>query len=404
MSAALHLMLLFALVVIVAPATLYVTTLTVAALWHRPPSPRPGPLRRFALLIPAHNEEGVIERLLDSIGRLDYPPTHLAVYVVADNCTDATAAVARTRRARTYERSDRRRRGKGYALQWLLERVGEEGAAHEAYVVLDADSVVDRGFLRGMNDALAAGSQVAQGYYTILPVRGSWVESLREAALALVHHLRPTGKTTLGLSCGLKGNGMCFARPVLERFGWPVAGLAEDVEFHLLLIAHGFRVRYAPRAVVRGEMPVSLAGAGSQNMRWEAGRLATVRGQALPLLARGVQTRNAAAIDAAVEQLVPPLSVPVAAAALVAVAGAALGATTIALAALACLLLVGAHVAVGLALARTPARTYLALLRAPVYVAWKALLYLRALLGRRESRWIRTERTKRAPAGAGDAA
>jgi hypothetical protein len=139
-------------------------------------------------------------------------------------------------------------------------------------------------------------------------------------------------------------------------------------------------------------MPASLAGSDTQNMRWEAGRLATVRRQALPLLRRGLRQGDIAAFDAAVEQLVPPLSVPVALAGVVLVAGMALGLAPVWVTAAALLGVIGTHVAFGLWLAAAPGRVYRALLHAPIYVGWKALLYARALFGRRERRWVRTER------------
>jgi cellulose synthase/poly-beta-1,6-N-acetylglucosamine synthase-like glycosyltransferase len=390
----LTLVLLLPLAVVVAPVCLYLVTLTVAAPFGsvRRRAQRPGPVRRFAVLIPAHDEEPVLGRLLASLQGLSYPPNLFDVYVVADNCADATPAIGRARGATVYERRDTENAGKGHALRWLLGELDRAGRVYDAYVVLDADSVVSSNFLWAMNERLTGGARVVQGYYTVLPVRNTRSEALREGALALVHFLRPAAKTAMRASAGLKGNGMCFHRSVIERFGWPSSGLAEDVEFHLTLVAAGIRVVFAPEAVVRAEMPASLGGSDSQNMRWEAGRLATIRRQALPLLWQGLRRRDVAAVDAAVEQLVPPLSVPVALAGVVLVGGAVPGLRPVWVTAAALLGAIIAHVAAGLWLAEAPPRVYRALLYAPIYVAWKALLYARALAGRRDRRWVRTER------------
>jgi cellulose synthase/poly-beta-1,6-N-acetylglucosamine synthase-like glycosyltransferase len=178
---------------------------------------------------------------------------------------------------------------------------------------------------------------------------------------------------------------------VIERFGWPTAGLAEDVEFHLLLVAAGLRVRFVPDAVLRAEMPASLQGARTQNTRWEAGRLAAIRRYALPLLGRGMVRRDAVAVDAALEQLTPPLSVPVACTVISLIGGIALGAPLVWGMSAALLGFFALHLLAGLLLAGAPARVYRALLHLPLYVAWKTLLYARAMTGRQPGRWVRTE-------------
>jgi cellulose synthase/poly-beta-1,6-N-acetylglucosamine synthase-like glycosyltransferase len=354
--------------------------------------PRPaGALRRFAVLVPAHDEEAVLGRLLANLLALDYPRDLVRICVVADNCTDRTAALARGYGVDVFEREDRVRVGKGYALQWLLNQLDGEGYRPDAYVIVDADSALSANYLTAMNARLNSGAAIAQAYYTVLPVHNTRSEALREAALALVHFLRPCAKTALGASCGLKGNGMCFSRAVIERFGWPTAGLAEDVEFHLLLIHAGLRVEFVPEAIVRGEMPPSLRAAGGQNMRWEAGRLATIRRQALPLLAQGVRARSATMVDAALEQFLPPLSVPALLAAAVLIL-AVLARSWAAWPAGAACVVLALYVGVGLVLARAGARVYRSLLLAPVYMIWKLVLYTRALAGPRERRWVRTER------------
>ncbi len=375
----------------------YLLLLTGAALWGRRPQPPPaGERRRFAVLIPAHNEEALIGRLLESLDRLDYPRSHFDVLVVADNCDDTTAAVARAHGAQVYERFDRSARAKGFALRWLLERIREEGRVYDAFVVLDADSVVAENLLRCLDARLQAGSQVVQVYYSVLNAGDSPVAALRHAALAAIHYLRPLGRSALGLSCGLKGNGMCFAAPVLDRFAWQWYTLAEDVEFHLALVREGIRVDFAPETRVLAEMPVTLRQARSQNARWERGRLQLLRHRVPPLVREGMRRRSWLRLDAAIEQAIPPLSVPFVAGALC-LAGATLLHAAVP-AALAALGLAGQvlYLVAGLALARAPLSTYLALGYAPAYVAWKLWVYAQALVSTRSAAWVRTARVAHA--------
>jgi cellulose synthase/poly-beta-1,6-N-acetylglucosamine synthase-like glycosyltransferase len=352
-----------------------------------------GARRRFAILVPAHNEEALIGRLLASLNALDYPRDRYTVCVVADNCTDTTAAIAREHGARVYERFDDTQRAKGFALRWLLQQLRSAAEQYDAYIVVDADSVLAANFLRAMDARLEHGAQVVQAYYSVLNPGDSAVAALRYAALAAVHYLRPSGRSALGLSTGLKGNGMCFAAGVLEQFTWNWFTLAEDVEFHLALVEHGIRSEFAPETWVKGDMPTTLSQARTQNARWERGRLQLIRAHVPRLLWQGVRHRRWLQLDAAAEQLIPPLSVPFAVAFSALAASLLIAEPFLAAAAAACLVGYAAYLLIALVLVRAPLRIYLSLGMAPVYIAWKLGLYARAILGERDSGWVRTART-----------
>lgn len=374
--------------------TAYLLLLTGAAILGKgaAPPPEADRRRRFALLVPAHDEEVTIGRLLASTRALAYPAGRYDVYVVADNCTDRTAEVARAAGAQVEERHDRTARGKGYALRWLLARLRERGARYDAFVVLDADTVVEPDLLTRLDARFEAGSQVIQVYYTVLNAGESPVAALRFAALAAVHYLRPLGRARLGLSCGLKGNGMAFLAEVLDRYGWEWFTLAEDVELHLALIAAGLRVDFAPETTVLAEMPVTLAQAESQNERWERGRLDMLRQRGPDLLREAFRQRDPVRLDAVVEQMIPPLSVPVLLAGGVLVGGVLTRSRVATL--LAAFSLGGqlGYVLAALALVRAPWRVYRALGYAPGYVGWKVWLYARSTVARGDAAWVRTAR------------
>src|SRR5215471_11267979 len=206
----------------------------------------------FAILIFAHNEEGIIDSLLASLFQLVYPKDQYSVYVVADNCTDHTAELVRaTGWAHVYERFDQERRGKGYALRWLMQKLTEDPLGYDAYVILDADSVVMPTFLQAMASELQKGVQALQACYTVLNITESPGTALCWVALTLINHVRPLGRNGLGGSSTLNGNGMCLTHDLLQRYPWQAYSLAEDYEYYLTLQEHGERVLYVPEAVVR---------------------------------------------------------------------------------------------------------------------------------------------------------
>ena len=357
---------------------------------------------RFAVLIPAHDEEQLIGATLKSLAELDYPASHYSVHVVADNCSDATAEVAAIFGATVHERRDADNPGKGPALAWLLDQLRHEGADYDAVAVLDADSVASRSFLRVMDRRLVAGDRAVQGFYAVRDQERTWVTSMRAAALSVRHYLGPLARTSLGGSAGLRGNGMVFTAELVQSTSWS-GHLVEDLEFEARLLLDGDRVAYAPDAVVEAEMPDRLADARTQNERWEGGRLAVTRRYA-PALARAALrpgTRNRlACADAAVDHLVPPLSVVVGATAVTAAASVLLwlqrstrlSRTNLALVT-ASAAVQGGYLASGMRMVGAPAAVWRSLLRLPVYLPWKLAIWLRAVLaGGTPTAWVRTTR------------
>ena len=378
----------------------YLLVLTLAA-WlvpSRQASPK-GPARhRFLFLIPAHNEEQLLPKLLANLHRLDYPASHYAVHVVADNCTDRTAELARQGGAVAHERFDQLQIGKGYALQWLLTRVRAAGEPFDAAVIIDADSVVSANFLRVMDQQLQQGALVIQAYDGVLNPDRSWAVGLRAMAMAVLNYLRPLGRMPLGGSAGLKGNGMVFHRTILAQYAWS-ASVTEDIEYHMTLLLHGIRVQFAPAAVVWAEMPETLANSHTQNVRWEQGRLEMVRRYTPRLLRHAFfpgkgrpQISAWVLLDALMDLLIPPFAI-VAGVSLLFLALAPLLGGTVGVA-VAIYLLVGQllYLLSGLLLTKAPGKVYLALLYTPIFIVWKIWLYLRVLLRFERQGWVRAVR------------
>jgi glycosyltransferase involved in cell wall biosynthesis len=360
-------------------------------------SPRdPAPTKRFAVLVPAHDEEAVIADTLAALARLDHDDH--TVHVVADHCTDRTVELARAAGADVMENASGAR-GKGPALQWLLHQVLDDadlaGRAIDAVVVVDADTIVAPGFLAAASARLAAGAVVVQGQYRVLDPGRSTATALRSAALAVRHHLRPLGRTSIGGSCGLFGNGMVFATDVLRTRHWS-DHLTEDIELQNELLLDGILVAYEPDAVVEAAMPTTLAAARTQNERWERGRIELARRFVPKLagLARRDPDMRLAAADAILDHVVPPLSVLAAATTATAAAGtltAAVRGTRLTRGWWLPAALV-AHVGSALVLSRAPAAVYRALLHAPAMVLWKVRLWGRMLVRPGAEGWARTAR------------
>ena len=386
--------------------TAYLGLLTVAAIGKR--SDRPGTNapsaispRRFAILVPAHNEEAVIGRTLESFRHLDYPPDQFEVHVVADNCTDRTEDVVRRSGFNAHVRIDTADPGKGPALNWLHDQLQADGTPFDTVLIIDADTTVHPDFLQHMAAALDGGARAAQAYYGVRDADGSTAAALRSAALACRHNLRPLGRKALGASCGLYGNGMAFDKDIMNGRQWS-GHLTEDMEFQMDLLLDGQRVTYVAGAVLEAEMPHNLGSATSQNERWELGRQQMARRYIPPLTRRlisGPPHLRAAYADAIFDHLVPPLSVLTAANIFCGVGAGVMTATrgrridrlNLLSSALSGTVIV-LHVAAGLRSVGAPRTTYVALLRAPRLIAWKIRLWLRVLIRPNSVTWTRTTR------------
>ena len=377
--------------------SLYLLLLAVASLRRTPRMPVPGaPITRFAILIPAHEEELVIGGLLESIKVLDYPRELYTVDVVADHCSDHTAAVARELGARVYERNDPEPRGKSWSLNSLVHKLlrGEAGEFVDAFVVVDADSVMSPNFLRMMDARLGSGSMVIQSLVQIDDPGASSTGQLRGLAYEFISRVRPLGRSSIGLSAGLRGNGMCIARDVAGRFSWNTNSLTEDYELHGRLLMAGIRTAFAPEAIVLTQLPPSSASAQTQSQRWERGRLETMRSSLPALLAHGFRTGSWSSIDGALELLVPPFSILVAVTIMLFGLSVLSGSRLLIVVALIGLVAQCLYTLRGLVpAAKRHPRIFGALFIAPIFVIRRLWLYLTVLTRRTRVQWTRTVRT-----------
>lgn len=349
------------------------------------------PPLRIAVLVPAHNEEHQIASVLGDITATDYPADARAIFVIADNCDDATATLAEQHGATALERHNLEQRGKGQALDWCLREHAETLRDFDAIALIDADMHVDPAFLREMSASLSAdGVQVVQGLNTVSNPEASWRAALGFASFSLINHLRPAGRNFYGGTAELKGSGMAFRSDLLLRTGWPAHSLAEDAEFGKQLLLDGVVVHYNPDAKVTSGIPLHSAQVKVQQERWEGGKLLLFKRFFPRLLKRLISQPSLRHLDAVLDILVPPLSILVAVGLLTFMTGM-LSDVRIAAIGLAALIVVVMAVCTSLAMQRASAQVWMSLAMAPLFLAWKLPMLL-ALPFRKATGWQRTPR------------
>ena len=234
------------------------------------------PMHRFAVLIAARNEEAVIGKLIDSINAQSYPGRLVKIFVAADNCTDATAEAARSHGAEVYERYDMTRRGKGYALDFLLREIKLRGHGRfDGYIVLDADNVLDRDFILHMNETFSAGHDIVTCYRSSKNYGDNWISAGYALWFLRESRYLNSARARLGSSCGVSGTGFLFSQAVLDAQGggWPFHLLTEDIEFTIDNVTRGMKVGYCPDAIAYDEQPISFRQSWAQRLRWSRGYL-----------------------------------------------------------------------------------------------------------------------------------
>ncbi len=353
---------------------------------------------RLAVLIPAHNEAGgiaaTIACITNQIAKLEPAQGH-RIIVVADNCSDYTAAVARACGATVIERTDADRRGKGYALDYGVRFL--EADPPEVVIVVDADCLLSDGALQSLAKACVASQRPIQARYLMRFPDGSGAPGVRIAELALLvkNWVRPQGLARWDLPCPLLGSGMAFPWAIMSTVELASGNIVEDMRLGSDLVAAGHGPRYLSSVLVHSTFPVALDGQQSQRKRWEHGHLQTLLTQVPKLLRNGIRGADMAMIAFALDLAVPPLALlaltlfgAFAVAVLAWFAGLSLLPAVILLAAIVTLLL-----AVGLAWDRF-ARDLLgfAELRSiPAYALRKIPVYLRFVFAR-QTAWIRSRR------------
>ena len=243
---------------------------------------------RFAVIIPARNERQVIGQLLDSLRQQTYPRELIDLFVIADNCTDDTAEIARSAGATVFERSDWVRVGKGYALDYALKEIfAHYDRGYEGFVVFDADNLVDRNFFVEMNKTFDGGARIITSYRNTKNFGSSWIAS--SSALWYLRESRflNAARAALHSSCLISGTGFLVARDILEKNdGWKHHLLTEDIEFSIDSVIRGEKVVFCEKAMIYDEQPITFSQFWLQRLRWAKGFYQVFRNYGKPMARR----------------------------------------------------------------------------------------------------------------------
>lgn len=225
----------------------------------------------YACIIPAHNEEAVIGDLIDSILRQDYPQELLQVFVVADNCSDRTAEIARGKGVHVLVHDNPLERGKSYALDYAFKTILSMNPAlgAEGYFIFDADNFLMPDYITQMNKAFDSGEEIVAGFRDSKNFSANWVSGVNSYMFLRESRQIHYSRAAMGIGSFVSGTGFLIAgRLIREAGGWPYRTLTEDIELSADYTARGGKVAYCTDAVFYDEQPCSLWDTFRQRLRW----------------------------------------------------------------------------------------------------------------------------------------
>lgn len=344
------------------------------------------PVLKLAVVIPAHNEAGGIAACVKSVLACQSTGVDLQVFVIADNCTDHTAQLAKEAGARVIVRMDQVNRGKGFALDVAFGRLLREGI--EAFVVIDADTEVEPNFIIEMARAFQQGADAVQCRYLVNNAQATFRTRLMNVALLAFNVLRPLGRNAMGYSAGIFGNGFGLNATTLREVPYSARSVVEDLEYHLKLVKAGKKVRFLNSTTVRAEMPTGGRAVQTQRSRWEGGRIRMMLDFA-PSIARDIARGEGRLIEPLFDLLLLPLAFHV----VLLVTLIVVPNPFLKIYAVSSLALVIFHALSAVWVGEGTKNDVLALLGAPFYILWKMTM-VRSVIqsSRKKAEWVRTER------------
>ncbi len=294
-------------------------------------------------------------------------------------------------------RKDIIKTSKGYALEWVFEKILNSSKKYDAFVVFDADTIVSLNFLQVVNDKLCSGSEVIQGYYGLSNPEDSWLTRLFHIGFAVQNEMMLPGLSRLGGICRLRGNGMCFTEKIIKNIGWKAFSMLEDMEFYFQLLLANVRIEFAPQAQVHAEMPSTFSHARRQRMKWYRGHFDVVKRYAPRLFLDGLKTRSPAKILGALNVVLPPIASLLTLSVLTLILHVAMFYMKVlpGMVFPAALIFSEAiYVLITMVIVRAPFKSYLAIIFSPLFLIWRLVVGLSSLVLIGSDFHIRTDRPK----------
>jgi len=394
-SIALH-VILAPLIIYLGAATFYLLALALAfiILKERIPGPME-PTNRFAVLVPAHNEELLVATLCESLLQIDYPKEKYDIFIIADNCSDRTAEICKEYPLHVIERDSPEHCGKGQALAWGLQHLNL--GQFDAIFIVDADNYVDAAILRELNCLLNKGEHAIQCYNAVGNRDDSWFTQLLYVSRTIGNLLYHEAKYRLGLSSYLMGNGLCFKSELLQKRGWTAFTAGEDWEYYAQLVEDNIKIGFAAKAKVYHQESRSLNQATSQRLRWSSGRFSVAKTLGFRLFLKGIRERNWHKIDASFPLIFPNYSLQINLTFLALALALLLPSSVMKVICIsvALSLIVGQFLlfVTGAFIAGSPLKIFCAAIYAPLFLAWKSVIDILCLTGLyRGKEWVRTRR------------
>lgn len=377
-------------------ATIYLLILAIAffVLEERPPGAAL-PHNRFAVIVPAHDEEMLVANLCQSLLQVKYPREKFEIYIIADNCSDGTVEICRQHPVKVLERRDPQNAGKGHALAWALQQL--DLPQFDAVFIVDADNFVDSNILKELNKLINNGEKAIQCYNAVGNRDDSWFTQLLFVSRTIGNLLYHESKYRMGLSSYLMGNGLCFKADLLHNRGWTAFSAGEDWEYYAQLIESGVKIGFAARAKVFHQESRSLNQATSQRLRWSSGRFSIAKTLGWRLIVRGVREKDWVLVDASLPLIFPNYSLQIN----LTLVGLALSffvfpmTSAVTITFLILLLMQFLLFLAGAIIAGSPLKIFRAALFAPFFLVWKAGIDIFCFTGvYRGNKWVRTKRHK----------
>lgn len=263
------------------------------------------PTKKFAMIVAAHNEEVVIGRLIESMLHQDYPRELFDIFVIADNCTDNTAKEARKHGVYVYERFNKDEKGKGYALEWMFDKIFKMQKKYDAVAIFDADNLVSKNWCKEINSKMLEGYKVVQGYIDSKNPNDSWIATSYSIAFWTQNRMYQLARANVGLSNQIGGTGFAIDIDMLKELGWGATCLTEDLEFSCKLILNGEKVGWAHDAIIYDEKPLTLKQSWVQRRRWMQGFTDVATRYFFKLIKKGIKERKWFIIDCALYSIQP---------------------------------------------------------------------------------------------------